>query len=291
MQKTLAEEIYYCTHCGAANKKSAVECCECEKKITSKYRPFYDFLKKHTKEETSGVAVDTVFGIVRRFLLSHIYGILLSVTIVVAGVSMVYGSVSHIKEVTKAPVANVSTTNAAEEKPKITFEVSEDDKNALKHLATSCDSFADRLRDVEEMYWEECDYGTPDEMYARTNIPNFGYDGAHDMISNPLPIRWLDYDEYYLDMYNSFHQDRDIENILTGEECTADLALKLCADGYKVAQADYVMKSGVGMRGEANHKTWEGITTIQKLVYRFVFVEHEGTWYIVEDRLIERQGL
>ena len=111
------------------------------------------------------------------------------------------------------------------------------------------------------------------------------------MISNPLPIKWLDSDEYYLDMYDSFQQDRDIENILTGEECTADLALKLCADGYKVAQADYVMRSGVGMRGEANHKTWEGITTIQKLVYRFVFVEHEGSWYIVEDRLIERQNL
>ena len=289
--KNAENEIYYCTHCGSANKKSAVECCECEKKITTKYRPFYDFLKKHTKEEGTDTAVNTALGIIYRFLVSHIYGIVLTVAIVAASVVTVYGSASHIKEVTKAPVANVSTTNAAEEKPKITFEVSEDDKKTLKHLATSCDSFADRLRDVEEMYWEECEYGSVDELYAKNNIQGFDYDGAHDMISNPLPIKWLDSDEYYLDMYDSFQQDRDIENILTGEECTADLALKLCADGYKVAQADYVMKSGVGMRGEANHKTWEGITTIQKLVYRFVFVEHEGTWYIVEDRLIERQGL
>ena len=110
MNKFQNEEVYYCTHCGASNKKSATECIECEKKIISKYRPFYDFLKKHTKEETTDKAVDTVFTLIRKFLLSHIYGIMLSVSIIAAGVAMVYGSTSYIKEVKNTPVSNVNVS-------------------------------------------------------------------------------------------------------------------------------------------------------------------------------------
>ena len=136
MNKPNIEEMHYCTHCGAANKKSAVECIECEKKIISKYRPFYDFLKNHTKEEGKDTAVNTILGILYRFLASHIYGIVLTVSIVAAGVATVYGSASHIKEVAKAPSANVNATAVEQEKPKITFEVSEDDKKALKHICS-----------------------------------------------------------------------------------------------------------------------------------------------------------
>ena len=104
---TKDSEIYYCTHCGAANKKSAVECVECEKKIISKYRPFYDFLKNHTKEEGKDTAVNTVLGIIYRFLISHIYGIVLTVSIVAAGVVTVQGFNSHIKDVSEAPKENI----------------------------------------------------------------------------------------------------------------------------------------------------------------------------------------
>ena len=147
-------------------------------------------------------------------------------------------------------------------------------------------------RNTNESYWEDPDYASPDEMYAQNNIEGFNYQGAHDIISNPLPIRWLDSDPAY-EEYNYFPQNRyvDFDTLLTGEACTSDMAAKLCSDGYKVAQVDYVLKSGVGITGEADFETWEGITTIQKLVYRFVFVEHEGTWYIFEDRLVERQNL
>ena len=39
------EDFYYCSECGAINKKSAVICCECEKKIKKRHFPFADFLK------------------------------------------------------------------------------------------------------------------------------------------------------------------------------------------------------------------------------------------------------
>jgi predicted RNA-binding Zn-ribbon protein involved in translation (DUF1610 family) len=49
MSYSQTEEIQYCTRCGSANKKSAAACQECGKKIVTRHRPFWYFVKKHTK--------------------------------------------------------------------------------------------------------------------------------------------------------------------------------------------------------------------------------------------------
>ena len=57
----LKEEIHYCTTCGAVNKKSAVLCEECKKKIILRHRPLADFLKKRVKSKTVGDAAEGFF--------------------------------------------------------------------------------------------------------------------------------------------------------------------------------------------------------------------------------------
>lgn len=321
MQKSKNEEIYYCTHCGSANKKSAVECTECEKKIISKYRPFYDFLKKHSKEESTETAVNTIFGIIYRFLASHIYGIVLTVSIVAAGVAMAQGMDDHIKEVSDPKIAQIDATqskikNEAEE-PKVeesevaeekseeqkseendsegqAVELTEYDIQSFEHLMCNLDAFADELRASPEYTCHEIVYYTdPGELYAENNIAGFNYGGVHDMISNPIDFYMVDEDpNINIDDYDARHvyENRCClpETAVTGEACTTEIAKRLHNDGYNVAECNYILNSGIG---DYDFDTLTGGTDLRRVVYKFVFVENNGEWYIVEDRLLENYSV
>ena len=60
------EENIYCMHCGAANKKSAVTCAECEKKLSRKGSPFADYLKDHIKDDLQDRVKDNLFSILKK---------------------------------------------------------------------------------------------------------------------------------------------------------------------------------------------------------------------------------
>ena len=322
MQKSKNEEIYYCTHCGAANKKSAVECTECEKKTVSKYRPFYDFLKKHTKEKGTSTAVDTVLGIIYRFLASHIYGIVLTVSIVAASVVAVQGMDTHIKEVrepqtaqtyatqpdigSQEPKAEESNVTEPEEQEPLeeeqvereleqeTVDLTEYDIQSFEHLMCNLDAFADELRASPEYTCHEIVYYTdPGELYAENNIAGFNYGGVHDMISNPIDFYMVDEDpNINIDDYDARHvyENRCClpETAVTGEACTTQIAKRLYNDGYNVAECNYMLNSGIG---DYDFDTLTGGTDLRRVVYKFVFVENNGEWYIVEDRLLENYSV
>ena len=280
------EAIYYCTHCGAANKKSAVECTECEKKIATKYRPFYDFLKKHTKEDATGTAVDTVFGFVQNFLLSHVYGIVLSVTIVAAGIATVYADASYIKEVNKPPVQKVQEKTVEIPKPDPglhDMEFTGDDEYYLLYLMSNYDGHADDKR-ISERYWEgKHEYvKDPKDIYAQTKIAGYNFGGVHELIDNPVNIQ-SDTPGHG----GSYQGARYVDNtsIVVNENCTTDIAKKIYDAGYRVCEANYVLR--IVDRNNYNYDTEIG-TVYKELVYRTVFLGDGKKWYIADDRLIKR---
>lgn len=283
------EEMHYCTYCGAIQKKSQVNCTECEKKIRGEYRPFYDFVKKHTKDDISGTVKDAFFVYLKKFLMSHVYGIALSVTVVAATVSTVAAAQPHIEKIP----ANYTVTPVAVQEEKPAFgPITEDDLYAFYHLAGNLDCFADNNR-ASDSYWatDMVYYGAPAEMYAETNIENFPYVGVHEMVSNAIPMYMLDEDPNFADMdYSHVYSDRysDNSSAVTGAACTSELAKKLHEDGYRVAECNYVLCEA---EGEYSYETHTGSNVVKKLVYKFVYVEHEGEWYIAEDRLIHRQNV
>ncbi len=291
-------EIKYCTHCGSTNKASAVVCCECERKIINSYRPFYDFLKKHTKDDISGNITDTLFSCLKKFLMSHIYGAVLSVTIVAAAVSTVYSVEPHIERISEvndnAHVSSVEVDDVDEfiqedVMPEIK-QLSSDDLYSFEHLTTNYDAFVDELR-TSESYWDAAqgEYGSASEIYAENNIAGFNYGGVHQMIANPISMPDF-YSDSRLDGIHSVYyaSDRfsDTSTAVTGENCTTEIAKKLLTDGYRVAECNYVL---IEYAGETDYDftSHSGNGFIEKLVYKFVYVEHEGKWYIADDRLIE----
>ena len=76
-----------------------------------KYRPFYDFLKKHSKDDAKGAAQDAAFAIIKHFLTTHLYGIALSVTIVTAAALSIGAATPYIEKV-EAPKVSVNAPQA-----------------------------------------------------------------------------------------------------------------------------------------------------------------------------------
>lgn len=283
------EEIKYCTHCGSANKKSALFCEECERKISTSYRPFYDFLKNHTKDEIKGTVTDTFFSLLKKYLMSHVYGIVLSVSIVATAVSAAYATTPYIEKIN-----NVNTnTPVVEEPQEEVIPLTDDDIQDFEHLATNCDSFADMFRASEGYWMPSSDYGSASEMYAENNIEGYSYSGVHEMVSNPINMYYLDDDPNFnsdgavsVD-YNS-NRYTDTSSSVTGANCTSELAKKLHNDGYRVAECNYVLVESADVQEEDDSPV---VNFTKKLVYKFVFVEYNGEWYIAEDRLIERENV
>lgn len=281
------EEIYYCSHCGAVNKKSAYTCTSCEKKIHTKYRPFCDFLKKHTKDELKGSITDSLFSALGKYLFSHLYGITLSVTIVAATVSGVYAAQPHIERIS-APAAVVQQPIVQPEvkEPEVELKpFTEDDLYTFYHLAGNVDAFADLYRESNPHWGADGSvYSSADEMYAENNIPNFNFGGVHQMVSNPVSM-YIE-DPFADNPPTSISSDRylDEESAVQGNACTTDIAKKLLDAGYRVAECNYILAD---MDGDYNSETHTGGSVIKKLIYKFVYVEHEGKWYVAEDRLVE----
>lgn len=292
------EEIQYCNYCGAANKKSDFICCECNKKIHTTYKPFYDFLKKHTKDEIAGNITESVLSYIKNFLLSHLYGVAISVAIVATAVSAVSAAQPHVKKVSQVKTAQVvqgetvkaPVTEQTEQQPEAQVTpLSEDDLYDFYQLSGNYDAFVDELR-ASDAYWETGDnvYGSVAEMYAENNIEGFNYRGVHEMISNPIPMHTFDMDPAYADMeFSQITSDRYMDNAsaVQGEQCTTEIAKTLHSQGYQVAECNYVLCEASGEYDAQNHT---GGDVVKKLVYKFVFVRHGDSWYIVEDRLVDR---
>ena len=111
------EEIRYCTSCGAVNKKSAVRCSSCEEKMVARHSPFMSFLIKRIKSKAFGEGKERIFKLIRRYLYEHLYGVILTVSVVTTGtIVLANPQPSYIKTVTEFPKA--VALKAEDEAPK-----------------------------------------------------------------------------------------------------------------------------------------------------------------------------
>lgn len=114
----------YCIWCGEYAENGKEKCTKCGKKINPKENLFLDFLKDHTKDKFKGEIEDRVYETIKNYLLSHLYGVVVGLSIVVVGTIAIFGGVdSHIKKTNGVPpevlevlgVNNVSAGSLSEE--------------------------------------------------------------------------------------------------------------------------------------------------------------------------------
>lgn len=300
------EGIMYCTSCGAANKKSAIICEECENKIIAKHSPFRSFLLKRIKGETIDFGKENLYEIIKRFLFQHLYGLVMTVAVVTTGTVVIANPNSHIRTVTEVPKTNavakqqVVESQVAEEEivEEKTYELTEDDHIWIDHTISAYDAIIDNTLMPRSIYWSKPEeYSSGSELWAENNIAGYEYKGTHDMFTNPIPVGLIELEDFYGEEDEEPYGYRDWieQSIVTGSDVKSELGQKLFKNGYDVLEIDYYIVTFKGYQEDIDYtkplpadKEYH-----EKVKYVFLLTRKTGEerWYIAEERLTERFGI
>lgn len=72
----------YCIYCGSPLLQDSAECPRCGRKQEKKEDAFRIFLWKNTKDKIRGKIDDSLFEIIKNWLISHLYGLVLLLTVI-----------------------------------------------------------------------------------------------------------------------------------------------------------------------------------------------------------------
>ncbi len=298
MSYTQTEEIQYCTNCGSVNKKSSVICLECGKKIAVRHRPFWDYVKKHTKSSVEGKIKGDIFELIKDFLFQHLYGTIVTFSVVATATAAVATATPYIKPVIQTPGERVVEEKDEEPEKKGSLELTEDDHIRLAHVLTAYDAEIDNTLRVTNTYWaDDDDYTNAAQLFAENNIEGYTWRGRHDMYTNPINISLDEVNENFeWEEGKEPYGQRDwIESsVVTNENVTSALGKELYENGYDVMECDYYLMT---FQGFFNYD-FDAPPPLEKnpyelLKYRFLLTRKsaEDKWYIAEEVLVERKGV
>lgn len=102
------EQTIYCVWCGCQNPPEEKLCRKCGKHLEAKDDLLVEFLVDHTKDKLKGDIEDGLFEALKKYLLSHLYSVIIAVGFVVTAVAAVVTAVKpdpgdHIQQVTDVP--------------------------------------------------------------------------------------------------------------------------------------------------------------------------------------------
>ncbi len=294
--ETLREEIHYCTSCGAANKKSAVFCEECKKKIIVRHRPVVDFLKKRVKGKAAGEVTEKLFDLIKDFLFKHLYGMVLTVSVVATAVTAVVTATPYVKKVETLPSERVVEETVVPEASEGVFELTESDVIWLKHVLTAYDAEIDNTRRSGETYWSDPEeYTSATELWAENNIEGYTYRGKHELYDNPVPMGQDEYYDYSDSEWSLHYRYTTGASAKTGINVKSELGHTLLADGYDVMEVDFY-----ALTYSSSVVTWDRFDfnalppdgAYEKYVYTFLLTRKHGEkrWHIAEEVLSEKYG-
>lgn len=277
-------DIQYCSVCGSVNKKSAVICIECENKIKTKHLPFRDFLIRHLKSDVKDTVSTSLFSLIRKSIISHLYGTILTVSVIATATVSVFCSTPYIKQV-KTPPTNIVNEVQPEEEV-ASFEITQDDIDSSLYLTTSYDALTETTKRGGDFY--EPESGPVGKFWAEGNIPGYNFKGNHPLYNNPVNIE-ANIDEEQHDIHES-RMTMDPTNT----NLTTEIGKQLKDAGYDVMECDYYM--GVfyhEIESDLNlQSSWASENPDLLCVYRFVLVRGEGSdWYIADEVLTQRKGV
>lgn len=101
-------KIVYCIYCGTENISGSKKCIKCKKKLDSKEHLWRDYLYSHIKDDLKGNVTDKFFSLITNYVKSHLYGVILTITIVSTVITGVVTKVDDtIVEVTEKPLVEI----------------------------------------------------------------------------------------------------------------------------------------------------------------------------------------
>ena len=105
----------YCVFCGTINDNTLEKCIKCKKELHPKNHLFRDFLYSHIKDELKDKLEDNIFSYLKNYIISHLYGIVMTVSVIFTAVTVVtsltaksYRTISDVSEI------NTTSNNTGE---------------------------------------------------------------------------------------------------------------------------------------------------------------------------------
>lgn len=290
MESVKEMEIQYCTSCGAVNKKSAVFCEECKKKIIVRHRPIADFLKKRTKGKAAGEITEKLFDVIKDFLFDHLYGVILTVSVGAAVTTAAITATPYIETVTTAPFEKAVVS----EMPEVTEELSKEqdvdpeyadwcEKHAIVVMSNYMD-YSDYVVWEHDGYELNPDNVSLDEIYAERAIPGFNYQGTHEMMTVRVPLGKYHEGSKYRPLGMTEIQECVEGSYKFGENVASSFGQTLYAEGYEVMECNYSISLYEGLDRDGTREP----EPVEKEEFRVLFVRNGDSWHIAEEILVDR---
>ncbi len=113
-KKKEKNETIYCVFCGAENVNTDTNCVKCKKDLHPKNEPFKDFLYRHIKDDLKGKVEDSIFSYLKNFIISNLYGIAMTISIVFTITTIIISPKSSYKTVSSFNEINQTKSNSKE---------------------------------------------------------------------------------------------------------------------------------------------------------------------------------
>ena len=250
----------FCIYCGALLSPGSAKCPSCGKVQQEKDNLLKDYLWEHTKDKIKGEIDDSLFEIIKNWLFSHLYGVILLLTVV--------GTLTYVFS-NRPPVRTAWTE--IDERPETQTELAPAMSEAqMEHLKDVVYVTVNAYENAV-FYWTIED--DPDADWG----PN-GY--QHEIPPRPeelhLPSEYgVGRHEYsFIKGPDNFQYTIDKENMVYNEP-TTELGKSLLEKGFNVAE---VVMNDLKIITNADGSKYAGPGD-----YLFVLAEIDGTWYVAED--------
>lgn len=264
------DEKVYCVWCGCKHVKKTEKCMACGKKLDPKDRLLVDFLVEHTKDKFKGDLEDSLYEAIKNYLLSHLYGVVVTIAIVgaVTAAAAAPKPDAHIQPVEQPPViiaAEQETTAPVADEPAVEYyQLTEQDKaEALNQLV----NFA------VDLEWEGMTAGTHVYIYfiSEELEIELGYDSLTHMYADRL-------DEVVYP-FAPVTKGELVPDYSTWTTVPSTVHMQQLMDmGYPVASLEVAYTIYEEHR-QPDYSEYELLGTSEYLI---TFAQEEGQWLMVE---------
>lgn len=201
----------FCIWCGNEIKPGSKFCPKCGKQQTDEENQLIDWLIAHTKDKLKGDAETSLFDAIKNFILSHLYGTLMSIAIVAAVGVTVYANEPYIEKYNDAD-APVYSTDVLDNSHSQTNEL------GISEIRTICNDYLSVISNENN--------NPADGRYGFVPPADFKFSGKYDVLYDE---KFVSDDTFYL---------RDLTNkvITESKDFTLEISKQMHTGGYNVAE-------------------------------------------------------